>query len=71
MEGVLFSLNLWYKGGMDFKDKVHKVVKKIPEGETFGYKDVAKRVGVPRAWRAVGSVLRKNYKIPRSLASRG
>ncbi|MDP2909498.1 MAG: MGMT family protein [bacterium] len=56
---------------MDFKDKVHKVVKKIPEGETFGYKDVAKRVGVPRAWRAVGSVLRKNYKIPRSLASRG
>jgi len=27
----------------------------------MSYKDVAKRAGVPRAWRAVGNILNKNY----------
>jgi len=46
---------------MDFKDKVYSVVKKIPKGETLSYKDVAEKAGNYRAWRAVGSILHKNY----------
>ncbi len=46
---------------MDFKDKVYKVVKNIPKGETLSYKDVAEKVGRPKAWRFVGSILKENY----------
>jgi len=46
---------------MDFKDKVYKVVKNIPKGETLSYKDVAEKAGSPRAWRSVGSILKENY----------
>lgn len=43
-----------------FKEKVYKVVSKIPRGETLTYKEVAEKVGSPKAWRAVGTVLGKN-----------
>jgi O-6-methylguanine DNA methyltransferase len=46
---------------MTFKEKVFEVVKKIPEGRTLTYKQVAELVGLPRAYRAVGSVLHTNY----------
>ncbi|KPJ55121.1 hypothetical protein AMJ47_01185 [Parcubacteria bacterium DG_72] len=46
-----------------FKHKVYKVVKNIPEGETLSYKQVAQKAGRPRAWRAVGNILNKNYNI--------
>ena len=44
----------------EFKEKVYNVVKKIPKGKTMSYKEVAKRAGFPRAWRAVGNILNKN-----------
>ncbi len=44
-----------------FKEKVLRVVTKIPKGKTLSYKEVAKRAGRPRAYRAVGSILNKNY----------
>lgn len=44
-----------------FKDRVYSVVKKIKEGETMTYKEVAERAGSPRAFRAVGNILNKNY----------
>lgn len=44
-----------------FKDNVYKIVKNIPKGETLSYKDVAEGAGSPRAWRAVGNILNKNY----------
>lgn len=49
-----------------FREAVFDIVKKIPKGETLTYKDVAKRAGSPRAYRAVGSILKTNYdlKIP-------
>lgn len=49
-----------------FKDRVHAIVRKIPEGKTMTYKEVAKKAGSPKAYRAVGTVLSKNYdpKIP-------
>ncbi len=49
-----------------FKQKVLEVVSKIPKGKALSYKEVAKRAGSPKAFRAVGNILNKNYdsKIP-------
>ena len=51
---------------MNFKEKVYAIVKKIPKGKVLTYKEVAKRVGKPKAYRVVGSILNKNRdpKIP-------
>lgn len=40
---------------------MYEVVKKIPRGKVLTYKEVALRAGSPRAARAVGSILKKNY----------
>ncbi len=50
----------------DFKEKVLKIVSKINKGETMSYKEVARLAGKPKAWRAVGNILKNNYdnKIP-------
>jgi len=45
----------------DFKEKIFKVVRKIPKGKTATYKEVAVLTGRPRAWRAVGNILNKNF----------
>lgn len=37
------------------------MVKKIPMGRVLTYKEVARRAGRPRAFRAVGNILSKNY----------
>jgi len=49
-----------------FSNGVYKIVKKIPRGEVLNYKQVARAVGLPRAFRAVGNALNKNtdIKIP-------
>ncbi len=44
-----------------FADRVRAVVAKIPKGETMTYRQVAERAGSPRAFRAVGNILNKNY----------
>lgn len=44
-----------------FAEKVYSVVAKIPDGQTLTYKQVAKLVGRPKAYRAVGTILSKNY----------
>lgn len=44
-----------------FAEKVLRVVKGIPRGETMTYAQVAQRAGSPRAFRAVGAVMKKNY----------
>jgi O-6-methylguanine DNA methyltransferase len=46
-----------------FQKKVYRVVSKIPRGETRSYKWVAKKIGRPRAYRAVGNALNKNPRI--------
>jgi O-6-methylguanine DNA methyltransferase len=50
----------------DFAQKVYRIVKKIPKGKVLTYKEVASRAGKPKAYRAVGNILNKNYdpKIP-------
>lgn len=54
------------KNKKSFKEKVLRVVSKILRGSVLTYKDVARRAGKPRAYRAVGNILNKNYdpKIP-------
>ncbi len=51
-----------------FSEKVLAVVSGIPRGKTLTYKEVARRAGRPRAYRAVGNVLAgydaKKFRIP-------
>ncbi len=51
---------------MTFSEKVLNAVKRIPKGKTLTYKEVARKVGHPKAYRAVGNILNKNFdeKIP-------
>lgn len=44
-----------------FQEKVFGVVREIPRGKTMSYSEVAKAAGSPRAARAVGNILKKNY----------
>lgn len=51
---------------VSFRGKVYNIVKKIPLGRVLTYKDVARLAGSPKAFRAVGDILNKNFdsKIP-------
>jgi len=49
------------KSENNFRKKVLEVVRQIPVGRILSYKEVAKKAGRPRAWRAVGNILSKNY----------
>jgi methylated-DNA-[protein]-cysteine S-methyltransferase len=44
-----------------FTQSIYNIVKKIPQGKTLTYKEVARLAGRPSAFRAVGNVLNKNY----------
>ncbi len=44
-----------------FAERVRKVVRAIPKGNTLSYSDVANRVGKPRAARAVANVMSHNF----------
>jgi len=44
-----------------FSDKVRDIVRKIPNGKTMTYKQVATKAGNQNAARAVGAVMRTNY----------
>jgi len=44
----------------DFKQRVYAVVKSIKEGSTLSYQEVAIRAGSPRAYRAVGMLMKHN-----------
>jgi methylated-DNA-[protein]-cysteine S-methyltransferase len=46
---------------MSFSDNVYMVVRGIPSGKTMTYREVAAAAGSPKAFRAVGNVLNKNY----------
>ena len=44
-----------------FKEKVLEIVKNIPKGKTLSYKQVAALARSPKAYRAVGSIMAKNF----------
>lgn len=49
-----------------FKERVLKIVSKIPRGKVLTYKEVARRAGNVKACRAVGNILSENFnpKVP-------
>lgn len=48
---------------MTFKERVQKIVKKIPKGTVLSYQEVAQKAGSPKAYRAVASIMSKNFDI--------
>lgn len=46
--------------GTEFQVKVLKALQKIPYGETVSYGEIAKRIGKPKAVRAVGAANGRN-----------
>ena len=46
--------------GTRFQRRVWKEVQKVPPGTTISYKELAKRIGRPKAARAVANALAKN-----------
>ena len=46
--------------GTAFREKVWKALLEIPYGKTISYKDVAERIGNPKAVRAVGGAVGSN-----------
>lgn len=44
-----------------FAQAVYDVVRRIKKGQTMTYKQVARAAGRPKAYRAVGNILNKNY----------
>jgi methylated-DNA-[protein]-cysteine S-methyltransferase len=47
-------------GGTPFQKKVWKALLKVRAGKTLSYGDLAKKIGTPKAARAVGSACRDN-----------
>src|SRR5689334_17399865 len=59
----LLKWSICYTPAMkSFAEKVRDVVRKIPKGKTMTYKQVAAKAGNPKAARAVGAVMRGNYR---------
>jgi O-6-methylguanine DNA methyltransferase len=45
----------------EFQQKIYEIVRKIHKGATMTYAEVAVLAGKPKAYRAVGNILNKNY----------
>ena len=58
-ERKIFSLPLLIQG-TPFQKAVYEETRKIPYGETRTYKEIAKNIDHPLAYRAVGQALNKN-----------
>ncbi len=58
--GEKFSLPLDVRG-TDFQRRVWQAVWEIPLGKTSTYTKIARRIGAPRAMRAVGNACSNNY----------
>lgn len=61
LEGKLkrFDCKLDYEG-TPFQKKVWRALTRIPYGETRSYKEIARAIGHPKAFRAVGNANHKN-----------
>ena len=46
--------------GTDFQHRVWAVLRQLPRGSVTTYEDIARRIGRPRAVRAVGSAIARN-----------
>lgn len=48
---------------INFKEKVLQIVREIPTGKVFSYKEVAMRANAVGASRAVGTIMKNNYDL--------
>ncbi|MEG1870051.1 MAG: methylated-DNA--[protein]-cysteine S-methyltransferase [Oscillospiraceae bacterium] len=55
----IFDVKFDFKG-TSFQQKVWKQLTEIPYGSTVTYKDIAEKIGSPKAYRAVGMACNKN-----------
>ncbi|WP_297440761.1 methylated-DNA--[protein]-cysteine S-methyltransferase [Sulfurimonas sp.] len=55
-----FFLPILFEKGTDFQRSVWNALQNIPYGETRSYKDIANKIGNPKAVRAVGGANNKN-----------
>lgn len=55
-----FDLEIKFLKGTDFQKSVWSELRKIPYGKTISYKELAERIGNPKACRAVGGANNKN-----------
>ncbi len=55
-----FDLPLHYPWGTSFQQQVWTALQRIPYGQTTSYGDIARDVGRPTAFRAVGAAVGKN-----------
>ena len=55
-----FDLPLDFSGCTEFTVRVYQELMRVKYGETASYKDIAERVGSPKAYRAVGLANNKN-----------
>ncbi|MCE5295034.1 MAG: MGMT family protein, partial [Chlamydiales bacterium] len=46
--------------GTPFQEDVWRALKEIPYGKTWTYKDIAEKIGRPKAVRAVGAAIGRN-----------
>ena len=51
------------KQNKSFTDTVKDIVRLIPQGTVLTYKEVAEKAQHPKAYRAVASIMAKNYDI--------
>lgn len=58
-------MNDWRREVTPFQRKVYEAILKIPKGQVQTYAWVAKRIGTPKAARAVGQALKRNRWAPR------
>lgn len=54
-----FELPIYFKG-TDFQKLVWKALSQIPFGQTISYKDLAEKIGKPKAVRAVATAVGRN-----------
>ncbi len=57
---VVFEYPLDMRSATQFEKKVWKVTQSIPYGEIRSYKFIAEEIGNPKAFRAIGQVLKRN-----------
>jgi methylated-DNA-[protein]-cysteine S-methyltransferase len=58
------TLNINWNKYTPFEQKVFKAILKIPKGQVLTYGQVARKIGKPKAARAVGQALSRNQDAP-------
>jgi len=55
-----FDIDIHYASASSFFSNIMSILEKIPYGETITYKEIAREVNNPKAYRAVGMVCNRN-----------